>query len=449
MKRKLVTRLFASALVAALTVGCMAGCGGKDAKDNDADTNQGAGGETEQSPEGGDTAEPEGGQEEGTAEGALSGTITFATNRTDMDEGLAAIIAEFNKTYPDVTVEVEPIQDYVTAIKTRLGAGEAPDVMYVNGQIAPTKDLYPQFFLPLDDLGYTAEDIYFYDTGVYDGTVYNLCEGVNMTGFVCDITTLKNAGIEETPKTYDEFMDACEKLKAAGITPVGSMAMTKWPLSSWLTVATAGETDAEAFYNAMTESDTPFTADNGIGKMLSFVKDLSDKGYFDADPVSSDWDILRMDMSKTGFLYVANYALGALDGTEPENIAFFPLSIDNSGKQYTDMTPSWNIAVNKDCENPDAAKAFVKFWLEASTFQDDTGLAPSLKTRTSGLATVDAFMAHDLVVFEDVSTEAYNSISAAAQMGFIDLVQEVMLGKSVEEVCDTYNQKWAEARSAQ
>ena len=63
--------------------------------------------------------------------------------------------------------------------------------MYVNGQITPTKDLYPEFFLPLDDLGYTADDIYFYDSGVYENTVYTLCEGVNMTGMVCDMSTLK------------------------------------------------------------------------------------------------------------------------------------------------------------------------------------------------------------------------------------------------------------------
>ena len=382
-------------------------------------------------------------------ETSLSGTITFATNRTDMDEGLAAIIAEFNKTYPDVTVEVEPIQDYVTAIKTRLGSGSAPDVMYVNGQIAPTKDLYPEFFLPLDDLGYTADDIYFYDGGIYEGTVYALCEGVNMTGMVCDMSTLKGVGIEETPKTLEELEAACEALKTAGITPIGSMAMTKWPLNSWMTIASAESADAEAFYTSLTESDTPFTPDNNFGKMLSFVKDFLDKGYFDADPVSSDWDILRMDMSKTGFLYVANYGLGALDGTDDENLAFFPLPIDNSGKQYTRMTASWNMAVNKDTASPDAAKAFVKFWLEEASFQDDTGLTPSLKSRESGLEVVSKFMAQDPVVFEDGGNETYNSLVSAAQFApDTDLVQEVLLGKSIEEVCDTYNAKWAEARKS-
>lgn len=364
-----------------------------------------------------------------------------------MDEGLAAIIADFNKTYPDVTVEVEPIQDYVTAIKTRLGSGSAPDVMYVNGQITPTKDLYPEFFLPLDDLGYTADDIYFYDSGVYENTVYTLCEGVNMTGMVCDMSTLKGAGIEETPKTLEEFEAACEALKAAGITPIGSMAMTKWPLTSWMTVASAESASAEEYYNAITETDTPFTPDNNFGKMLSFVKNFLDKGYFDADPVSSDWDILRMDMSKTGFLYVANYALGALDGTADEDLTFFPLPIDNSGKQYTRMSGSWNLGVNKDCANPDAAKAFVKFWLEESAFQDDAGLTPSLKTRQSGLAVVDKFMAQEPVAFEDNVSETYNTLMSAAQFSpDTDLTQEVILGKSIEEVCDTYNAKWAEAR---
>ena len=380
-------------------------------------------------------------------EETLSGNITFATNRTDMDEGLADIIADFNKTYPDVTVEVEPIQDYVTAIKTRLGSGSAPDVMYVNGQIAPTKDLYPQFFLPLDDLGYTADDIYFYDSGVYENSVYTLCEGVNMSGMVCDMSTLKKVGIEETPKTLEEFEAACEALKAAGITPIGSMAMTKWPLSSWLTIASAESESSEEYYSALTSTDTPFTPDNNYGKMLSFVKNFLDKGYFDADPVSSDWDILRMDMSKTGFLYVANYALGALDGTADEDLAFFPLPIDNSGKQYTRMTASWNLAVNKNCEAPEAAKAFVKFWLEESSFQDDTGLTPSLKSRESGLDVVKKFMDQEPVVFEDNGDETYNSLVSAAQFSpDTDLTQEVMLGKSIEEVCDTYNAKWAEAR---
>lgn len=426
-------KLLAAFLALAMSASVMAGC----SSDSSPSSSSDASGETAESSS--ETSSEE--------EASLSGTITFATNRTDMDEGLAAIIADFNETYPDVTVEVEPIQDYVTAIKTRLGSGSAPDVMYVNGQITPTKDLYPEFFLPLDDLGYTADDIYFYDSGVYEDTVYTLCEGVNMTGMVCDMSTLKGVGIEETPKTLEEFEVACEALKAAGITPIGSMAMTKWPLSSWLTIASAESPNAEEYYSTITGTDTPFTPDNNFGKMLSFVKDFLDKGYFDADPVSSDWDILRMDMSKTGFLYVANYALGALEGTADEDLAFFPMPIDNSGKQYTRMTPSWNLGVNKDCANPDAAKAFVKFWLEESTFQDDTGLTPSLKSRESGLEVVKNFMAQEPVVFEDGGNETYNSLMSAAQFSpDTDLTQEVMLGKSIEEVCNTYNAKWAEAR---
>ncbi len=92
---------------------------------------------------------------------ALSGKISVASNRTDLEERLSEYAQEFMDIYPGTTVEFETIKEYDDVIPTRIAGGEAPDLFYVVDPI--NQDTYKDYFLPLDDLDFTADDILFYE----------------------------------------------------------------------------------------------------------------------------------------------------------------------------------------------------------------------------------------------------------------------------------------------
>src|SRR5690606_21704716 len=58
---------------------------------------------------------------------------------------------------------------------------------------------------------------------------YGVPYDMGMVGFWYNKVLFKQAGIERTPRTWTEFLDVVNKLKAAGITPIALAGKAKWP----------------------------------------------------------------------------------------------------------------------------------------------------------------------------------------------------------------------------
>ncbi|WP_341278329.1 ABC transporter substrate-binding protein [Paenibacillus sp. FSL H8-0537] len=426
-----------SLLAAVLSMSLISACGGNNASNNN--------GQSEASTPPAESAAAT----ETSSTSEIKGKITFAINRTDVDEKLKEYAAKFHEKYPEAEVVIEPIKDYEGTLKIRLASNEAPDVMYMNAIITPTTDLWPEFYAPIDDLGYEGKT--YLPLSKFEGKAYAVSEGVYVTGVLYNKKTFAAAGIDAAPKTYDELLAALEKLKAKGILPMGSMLKSNWPLGTWETVAFANTADSNAMYEQMANEDAPYNQENPLVKGFSFVRGLVDKGYFEKDLLSSDWDILRKQMAsgEVGMLYLANYGLAALEGTPAEDIGFFPLPIDNSGEPVTMMTPGWSVVINKKSKNMETAKAFYKFWIEESGYQDYTGMIPALKDMKSNNSPLAEFLANGpRIVTVLPPPDRYNQILNKSQITNPTILQEVMLNKdsNIQPIWDKYNKKWADAR---
>jgi ABC-type glycerol-3-phosphate transport system substrate-binding protein len=392
-------------------------------------------------------------------ESEITGKVIFVTSRTDMDDKFKEMTEKFHEKYPNAEVEIQSVSDWSTSSKIRIAAGDVPDIFQYDQTIV-TYDILADTLLPLDDMGYTEDTIEFYNApaGSVDGKHYGLSEGVMATGVLASKKTLESIGVTEYPKTLDEFYAICDKLKENGITPLGSMVKSSWPLSSWFTALYAyldGTSYEDFIKNQVITSDTPITKDNTYGKAYQFVRNLFDKGYFDEDLLSSDWDVLRKQMDKVGMLMLANYGIGALEGLNPEDIAFFPLPVDNSGTPVTQYSSSWYIGINKDVENPETAKAFLKFYLEEAGYQDAVGILPSVNSMTSSNAAIQGFLDSNPKVYystllDPTVSETYNNLKNQAQFKFENIFQDVLVNKDddLQPIFDKYNKMWANARKS-
>ena len=80
------------------------------------------------------------------------------------------------------------------------------------------------------------------------------------------------------PATWTDFLAACDKLKAAGITPLAVGSKNQWPAQYWfdyLVSRTAGPD-----YRTQLMAGKADYTDPQVAKALSMWKDLIDKGYF-------------------------------------------------------------------------------------------------------------------------------------------------------------------------
>lgn len=249
-------RIFAFALLAVMMVGTLAGCGSKPAEE---------------------TPSPEDGV-------VVINYPTFQCGVNTAAPVVEQLIAEFNETYAGkyqiVKEDVPGDANYVDKIKVQLGTGDLPPVVYGGGynllDLALVKDLVvdltdvvnadPEWKALYTDMGIT--------TNSRDGKIYASSSEGSLIGYFYNKDLFAQAGIDAPATTWDEFFAQCDKLKAAGITPLAlDTADSAWVTSLWMGAMVATESDAGLeFMRTMNPRDynTPemIAAITNVQKML-------------------------------------------------------------------------------------------------------------------------------------------------------------------------------------
>lgn len=165
---------------------------------------------------------------------------------------------EYMVANPNVTIEITVMENeaFKTKLTTVMQSGETPDIFQswgggtMNQQIAAglLQDITPA----LDADGGAWRNTFAAGAlGVYslDGKNYGVPWDMGMVGVWYNKALFAKAGIENTPTTWTEFLDAVNKLKAAGITPIAVGAGDKWPAAfTWEYLAT--RIGGQAAFNA-------------------------------------------------------------------------------------------------------------------------------------------------------------------------------------------------------
>ncbi len=213
MKRKA-----ALALVLAMV---MTGCGGG-GKNTDSQA-PAVESQTEENSQQADAAQPDEAEAEETSGDVL--TIEFFQQKTNEgpQKGYQEIIDHFNEENPDIRIEMNTVPDAGTVLTSRISSGDIPVIFsdyptqvqfrqkVANGYV---QDLSDQEFLK--NVNEAALEM----TKQEDGKYYALPYSHNYMGVYYNIDIFEENGVE-VPATWEEFIQVCEKLQAAGITPMG------------------------------------------------------------------------------------------------------------------------------------------------------------------------------------------------------------------------------------
>lgn len=194
------------------------------------------------------------------------------------------LIKEFNEEYAGVyEIQKEDVpgdQNYVDKIKVQLGTNDLPPVVYGGGynllDLALAQDLVVDLteYVEADPEWkalYTEQSLV---TNSRDGRIYASSSEGSVIGYFYNKDLFEQAGIDAPATTWDEFFEQCDKLLAAGITPLAlDTADSAWVTSLWMgaMVATSGAAGLE-FMGQMTPTDynTPemIAAAGKVQKML-------------------------------------------------------------------------------------------------------------------------------------------------------------------------------------
>ncbi|MEK6295029.1 MAG: extracellular solute-binding protein, partial [Paraburkholderia tropica] len=169
---------------------------------------------------------------------------------------------KFKKANPDVDLKVS----YVTeeAYKVQMSgwlATDPPDV--VSWHDGERMAYYAQRGL-LEDLssdwaknGWNEQYASVKEASTYKGKQYAAPLGYDAYGFFYRKDLFQKAGIKEEPKTWDEFLDACKKLKAVGVQPIAVAARDSWTLAAWFDYLDL-RINGNAFHQQLMAGEIPY-----------------------------------------------------------------------------------------------------------------------------------------------------------------------------------------------
>ena len=176
---------------------------------------------------------------------ANAGTVTldFFQYKAEAADWFTAKAREFEKTHPNIKINVNNSSDATTDLRTRLVKNREPDVITINGDI---------------NYGMLAEAGVFHDftddeivdelnpgmvkiakslvqtTDQSKKRLYAIPYAGNASGYIINADVWKQAGEdpENPPQTWSEFIALLKRFKAKGITPIEAGTADPWTLQA-------------------------------------------------------------------------------------------------------------------------------------------------------------------------------------------------------------------------
>lgn len=377
------------------------------------------------------------------------GRIKFFSQRVDKKNELENLIEKFEKKYPGIEVDMELIGSPGEYLTRKASVGELPDVTIVPYNIPKQK--FPDYLLPIDDLGFTQDSFYNYENGLgLDENVYGLTTGLTFVCVIYNKNIFKEAGITTMPKTDDEFLDTCKKIKSIGKTPMAIGYKGEWIMSQWINnIPYLRQPDFES----QVINDTEILGERSeLYKDVKLLRKIVTEGYCEDDFKNYEWSQCKEDFinGKIGMIILSYDFINQFcdEGMERDDIGIFAVpesKIVVVGNDYL-------MGIAKTTKYPEASKTFLKYLFEndryANTVNITSPLKESPKTRElmNELATFNIpiqflLEKNDLVRLNEFYHKKVNSKFDWK------VIQRYITTDNEQELIDTVNSEWELANS--
>lgn len=215
---------------------------------------------------------------------SAGGASVWGLSGTDETTVVGPSLKEWNKANPDSSIAVNYFANdaYKTKIRTAVGAGSAPTIIY--SWAGGTLNSYVKAGKVVDLTSATADikDKFLpsvWGQGVVDDKTYAVpMNAVTPIMFYYNKDLLKQAGID-APETWDDIIASIPKFKKIGVAPFSLAGGSKWPELMWEEYLVDRVAGPEAF-NAVMAGTPNAWSDPGIIEANTKIQQLVDAGGF-------------------------------------------------------------------------------------------------------------------------------------------------------------------------
>ncbi|MCT4595343.1 MAG: extracellular solute-binding protein [Anaeromicrobium sp.] len=275
-------------------------------------------------------------------------------------------IEKFEKDNPDITVELIPgSADYESVMKTKMAANDLPDLWTTHGW---SVGRYSEYLMPLTGQEWASRLNPGIEKVITDknGDVFVLPIDVDLSGIAYNRTVLNKVGVNvDEIKTWDDFILACDKVKAAGYTPIHMGGKDSWTVGNffdWTAPSFLITKDDDNYRETLKNGSFDWKKWEPIGDlMITFNK----KGFFNKDKVSSGYldSAKNLALDKVAFEFYGNYVISeALKLNPKADLGFMPVP-SNDPKDPPTLISGERTAIGvwKDSKHKEEALRFLNY----------------------------------------------------------------------------------------
>jgi len=219
----------------------------------------------------------------------------FLANKSTEAPNVVDAIARFREKYPDVNLDeqISGTDEYLTQFNVGAASGSVPDVFMMNGSDV---DGLSAGGLVGDISDALTADAEWNDINTEamlteftrDGKIYGMPYGQIITHVIFwNENLFAEAGIETFPDSWDGFLEAIDKLKESGVTPIALGNKGRWVVVDPLFGTLGYRHHGTEFLAGLKAGEAKFTDPEFVGAIEDF-KELVDRGAFNDDANSLD-----------------------------------------------------------------------------------------------------------------------------------------------------------------
>ncbi|WP_028611608.1 ABC transporter substrate-binding protein [Paenibacillus harenae] len=293
----------------------------------------------------------------------LSFTMVYAKDDLLHKQGISSVIGAFEKSHPNIVIDEANetwTGSYGEYLKMKEAVGEFPDLVEMSEtQLFADAGLLHEIPGDLVNLLRVVPKV--------NGRFYNLPLDLPAPqGIIYSKSIFRNAGIDAPPRTFGEFMEACEKIKRLGIDPIVVGAKDIGHMGYWINKFLIDEVYIHnPDWNAQRSEGKVSWTDPGPMKAMNKLASLWEYGYVALG-------FLATTDNQTASILVSGQAAMLLSGplmfnqikaADPSfEYGFFALPDDNGKINVAGAQApvGWSISA-KAAKDPDKLKAITQF----------------------------------------------------------------------------------------
>jgi multiple sugar transport system substrate-binding protein len=300
---------------------------------------------------------------------AMAGEIVLNSDHSDPapKKAMEELIADFQAANPGITVKWNNFdhEGYKSAIRNFLTA-DAPDVAawYAGNRMEPfvKAGLFEDVTDVWEANGFNDQLKSASASMTIDGKKWGVPYTYYQWGTYYRADIFKDQGIEP-PKTWAELLAACEKLKAAGITPFAIGTKALWPTGGWFDYLNLRVNGYE-FHMDLTSGKVPYT-DAKVKAVFDKWAELIKPGYFLENHAALDWQdaMPQFIQGKAAMYLMGNFAVAPMKdgGLKEDQIGFLQFPEITPGIPMAEEAPTDTFHIPSGAKNKEDAKKFLAY----------------------------------------------------------------------------------------